>query len=58
MTAERIVGFVKIVAYSILYAPTGGLESGFQTYFPPIVMLFELNPKSFRCPSYYPGAGD
>jgi hypothetical protein len=34
------------------------LESGFHTYFPPIVILFELNPNSFRCPSYCPGAGD
>ena len=43
---------------AISYAPTGGFESGFQIYFPPIVILFVLKPKSFRCPSYCPGAGD
>ena len=56
--ADGIVGLVYTDAYSILYAPTGGLESGFQTYLPPIVIFFVLYPKSLRCPSYSPGAGD
>jgi hypothetical protein len=39
------------------YAPTGGLESGFHMYFPPIVILFGEYPNSL-CASYWPGAGE
>jgi hypothetical protein len=56
--AAGTLGFVITHHYNISYAPNGGFESGFQTYFPPIVILFVLKPKSFRCPSYCPGAGD
>ena len=56
--ADGIVGFIYDTAKSISYAPTGGFESGFHLYLPPIVMLFGLYPKSVKCPSYYPGLGD
>ena len=56
--ADGIVGLINEIAKSGSYAPTGGLESGFHLYLPPIVILFGLYPKSVKCPSYYPGLGN
>ena len=50
--ADGIVGLIYDIAKSVSYAPTGGFESGFHLYLPPIVMLFWLYPKSVKCPSY------
>ena len=50
--ADGIVGLIYDIAKSVSYAPTGGFESGFHLYLPPIVMLFGLYPNSIKCPSY------